>query len=121
MADWVHSQGLKFGIHIIRGIPKGVVKDNLPIANSSFRAADAADTSDNCPWNADNYGVHNTPAGQAYYDSVIGLYAGWGVDFLKVDCIADHPYKPDEIRMIAAAIRKSGRGMVLSLSPGRPT
>src|SRR5947208_9758303 len=26
--------------------------------------------------------------------------SGWGVDFLKVDCIADHPYKGDEIRLI---------------------
>jgi hypothetical protein len=32
--------------------------------------------------------------------------------------IADHPYKPAEIRMIAAAIKKSGRPIVLSLSPG---
>jgi len=118
LADWVHGQGLKFGIHIIRGIPKGVVNDNLPVANSTFHAADAADTSDTCPWNADNYGVRSTPAGQAYYDSVLGLYAKWGVDFLKVDCIADHPYKGEEIRMIAEAIRKSGRGIVLSLSPG---
>jgi alpha-galactosidase len=118
LADWVHGRGLKFGIHIIRGIPRGVVKDNLPVANSTFHAADAADTSDTCPWNADNYGIRSTPAGQAYYDSVLGLYAKWGVDFLKVDCIADHPYKGEEIRMIAEAIRKSGRPIVLSLSPG---
>lgn len=118
LADWVHAQGLKFGIHIIRGIPKGVVNDNLPVANSTFHAAEAADTSDTCPWNADNYGVRSTPAGQAYYDSVLSLYAKWGVDFLKVDCIADHPYKGEEIRMIADAIRKSGRAIVLSLSPG---
>jgi len=118
LANWVHGKGLKFGIHIVRGIPRGVVRANLPMANSQFHAAGAGDTSDTCPWDAGNYGVRDTPAGQAYYDSVIGLYAHWGVDFLKVDCIADHPYKGDEIRMIAAAIRKSGRAMVLSLSPG---
>jgi len=118
LADWLHAQGLKFGIHILRGIPKEVVRQNLPVASSGFRAADAADTTDTCPWNPDNYGVRDTPAGQAYYDSIIGLYAGWGVDFLKVDCIADHPYKADEIRMISAAIAKSGRAIVLSLSPG---
>jgi alpha-galactosidase len=118
VADWLHAQGLKFGIHIIRGIPKGVVRQNLPIANSGFRASDAADTNDTCPWNPDNYGVRDTPAGQAYYDSIISLYAGWGVDFLKVDCIADHPYKSGEIRMISTAIAKSGRPIVLSLSPG---
>jgi hypothetical protein len=118
LADWVHGLGLKFGIHIVRGIPRGVLRENLPVADSRFRAADVADTSDTCPWNADNYGVRDTPAGQAYYDSVMGLYAKWGVDFLKVDCIADHPYKADEIRMIAQAIRKSGGTIVLSLSPG---
>lgn len=118
LADWVHSQGLKFGIHIVRGIPRVAVRENLPIANSAYHAADAADTSDVCPWDTGNYGVRDNPAGQAYYDSIIGLYASWGVDFLKVDCIANHPYKGDEIRMIAAAIRKSGRPIVLSLSPG---
>jgi alpha-galactosidase len=118
LADWVHRRGLKFGIHILRGIPRGALRDNLPVAKASFHAADVADTGDTCPWDAGNYGVRNTPAGQAYYDSVIGLYARWGVDFLKVDCIADHPYKADEIRMIAIAIRKSGRAIVLSLSPG---
>jgi len=118
LAGWVHSQGLKFGIHILRGIPKGAVRDNLPVANSAFHAGEAADTGDTCPWDAGNYGLRDTPAGQAYYDSIVGLYANWGVDFLKVDCIADHPYKGDEIRMIAAAIRKSGRPIVLSLSPG---
>jgi hypothetical protein len=45
-------------------------------------------------------------------------YAGWGVDYIKVDCIASHPYKEGEIRMIHKAIAKSGRAMVLSLSPG---
>ncbi len=118
LADWVHAQGLKFGIHIVRGIPRDAVRKNLPIANSAYHAADAADTSDVCPWDEGNYGVRDNAAGQAYYDSIIGLYAKWGVDFLKVDCIASHPYKGDEIRMIAAAIRKSGRPIVLSLSPG---
>ncbi len=35
-----------------------------------------------------------------------------------VDCIASHPYKGDEIKMIHKAIARSGRAMVLSLSPG---
>ncbi|HEX3435331.1 MAG TPA: glycoside hydrolase family 27 protein [Pseudacidobacterium sp.] len=117
IGDYVHSLGLKFGIHIIRGIPKEAVTKNLPIAGSQFHAADAADTSDLCRWNPDNYGVKANAAGQAYYDSLAKLYAGWGLDFVKVDCIAQ-PYKADEIRMISAALRKSGRPIVLSLSPG---
>jgi len=118
LADYVHSLGLKFGIHMIRGIPRDAVAKNLPIADSSFHAQDAADQSDACPWNAYNWGVKNSEAGQAYYDSVIKLYSSWNVDFIKVDCIADHPYKPDEIRMIHEAIKKAGRPIVLSLSPG---
>jgi alpha-galactosidase len=119
LADYVHSLGLKFGIHILRGIPKQAVNANLPIEGSSFRAADAADTKDTCPWNPFNYGVDPAkPAGQAYYDSIARLYAQWGVDFLKVDCISSHPYKGEDIGMIREALDKTGRPIVLSLSPG---
>ncbi len=118
LADWVHAQGLKFGIHIVRGIPKDAVDRNLPIAGSSFHAADAADKTETCPWDDGNFGVVDNAAGQAYYDSMLKLYAGWGLDFLKVDCISDNPFRPTEIRQIAAAIKKTGRPIVLSLSPG---
>ena len=118
LADYVHSLGLKFGLHLVRGISRESVKKNLPIAGTAFHAADAADPSDTCPWNSDNFGVRDNAAGQAFYDSMYSLYAGWGVDFVKVDCISSHPYKGAEIRMIARAIAKSGRPMVLSLSPG---
>jgi hypothetical protein len=118
LADWVHSQGLKFGIHIVRGIPRASVERNLPIANSAFHATDAADTTDACPWDPTNWGVQNNAAGQAWYDSLLSQYASWGLDLLKVDCIAANPYKADEIRMIRRAIDKTGRPIVLSLSPG---
>ena len=119
LADYTHSLGLKFGIHILRGIPKEAVSKNLPIADSPYHASEAAIPSDTCPWNFDNFGVEpSKPAGQAYYDSIIKLYAGWGVDFIKVDCISDRPYKGDEIHSIREAIAKSGRPIVLSLSPG---
>jgi alpha-galactosidase len=119
IADYVHSLGLKFGIHILRGIPKQAVKNNLPIEGSQDRAADAADTADTCPWNPDNYGLDTAkPAAQAYYDSIARLYASWGVDFVKVDCISSRPYKGEEIRILSAALRKTKRPMVLSLSPG---
>ena len=122
LGAWVHAQGLKFGIHIVRGIPRASVQRDLPIANSSFKASDAADESDACPWDPTNWGVKDNAAGQAWYDSLITQYAAWGVDLLKVDCIGDHPYKVDEIRMIRRAIdkttAKTGRPMVLSLSPG---
>ncbi|HTU34489.1 MAG TPA: glycoside hydrolase family 27 protein [Candidatus Acidoferrum sp.] len=119
LADFVHSLGLKFGIHILQGIPRVAVERNLPIAGSPYHAADAAVTSDTCPWNSFNYGLNpSSPAAQAYYNSILQLYASWGVDFLKVDCIASRPYKGTDIRMIAAAIRKTSRSIIMSLSPG---
>jgi len=118
LSDYIHSLGLKFGIHILRGIPKEAVNKNLLIEGSSFHAADAVVASDTCPWNGGNYGVASNPAGQAYYDSIARLYASWGVDFVKVDCISSHPYKGDEIRMFSTALRKTHRPIVLSLSPG---
>ncbi len=118
LGAWVHGQRLKFGIHIVRGIPRASVERNLPIEGSKFHVLDAADTSDACPWDPTNWGVKDNAAGQAWYDSLLRQYAAWGVDLLKVDCIADHPYKVDEIRMIRRAIDKTGRPMVLSLSPG---
>jgi hypothetical protein len=117
IAEYAHGLGLKFGIHIIRGIPRDAVRRNLPIAGSGFRAADAADKSDVCAWNADNFGVKANEAGQAYYNSVARLYASWGVDFVKVDCISQ-PYKDEEIRMFSHALRVTRKPIVLSLSPG---
>ena len=118
LGDAVHENGLKFGIHIIRGIPKQAVMANTRIGTTKYRAGLAADTTDKCPWNPDNFGVKANSAGQAWYDALMKQYASWGVDYLKVDCIASHPYKEAEIQMIHKAIGRSGRAMVLSLSPG---
>lgn len=117
LAQWVHARNLKFGIHIIRGIPREAVVKDLPIAGSQFHASDAANKSDTCPWNPDNYGIKDNPAGQAYYDSIASLYSSWGVDLVKIDCISA-PYLAGEIRMFSSALRKTGRPITLSLSPG---
>jgi alpha-galactosidase len=118
LSDAVHADGLKFGIHIIRGIPRQTVVANTRIGRTNYRAAQAADIDDKCPWNPDNFGVKANAAGQAWYDALMKQYAGWGVDYIKVDCIASHPYMGAEIRMIHKAIARSGRAMTLSLSPG---
>jgi hypothetical protein len=93
------------------------VDKNLPIAGSAYHAVEAANRSDTCTWNPDNYGVKANDAGQAYYDSMAKLYASWGVDFIKVDCISS-PYMDEEIHMMSRALQRSGRPIVLSLSPG---
>jgi len=118
LADYVHGLGLKFGIHILQGIPRAAAKDNLPIADSSFHASDAANTGGTCKWNYDYYDLQHNAAGQAYYDSIAKMYADWGVDLIKVDCIAFGPYKGEEIRMLSEALKKTGRPILLSLSPG---
>lgn len=121
LADYVHSKGLDFGIHIMRGIPRQAVEKNLPIKGTNLRAQDIALTSDTCCWNPDMYGIDMKKEGaQAYYDSIFQMYADWGVDFVKVDDIS-RPYNEIqklEIEAIRKAIDKTGRKIVLSLSPG---
>jgi alpha-galactosidase len=118
LADYVHNLGLKFGIHIMRGIPRRAVKANLPVLGSKAKAADIADTSSVCPWNTDMYGLDmSKPGAQDYYDSLLKLYASWGVDFIKTDDIA-RPAHTAEIAGLHKAIVKTGRPIVLSLSPG---
>lgn len=126
IADKIHSMGLKFGIHIMRGIPRQAVHRNTRIYGTTARARDIASQFSLCPWNTDMYGVNTEKRGaEEYYDSLFKLYASWGVDFVKVDDIANTEFSPQnpysaekEIEMIRAAIDRSGRDMVLSLSPG---
>jgi alpha-galactosidase len=119
LADYVHSKGLKFGIHIMRGIPRQAVEQNTPIKGTTYHAADVADKDNHCQWNPDMWGVDTTRQGaQAYYDSIAELYASWGVDFIKADDMGSHLYQPAEIKALSLAIRKTGRPMVLSISPG---
>lgn len=122
LAEYVHNLGLKFGIHIMRGIPRQAVHQNTAILGTTARARDIAHPNSICPWNTDMYGIDCTKDGaQAYYDSLFQLYAEWEVDFVKVDDIADsrlYSTHTEEIKMISKAIERCGRPMVLSLSPG---
>lgn len=126
LADFVHGLGLKFGIHIMRGIPRWAVEQNLPVKGSAVRAADIADRVHLCTWlnQTDMFGIdHSRPGAQAYYDSIADLYASWGVDFVKADDIAQshdpsYPYHAEEIAALSRALRKTGRPIILSLSPG---
>lgn len=114
--DRCHELGLKFGIHIMRGIPRVSVERNTPIKGTVYHAQDVADTTSICKWCPQNYGVDMTrPGAQEFYDSWIGQLAEWGVDFIKADDIV--PF-PAEVEAVAKAIKKSGRPIVLSLSPG---
>ena len=129
LADYIHSLGLKFGIHIMRGIPRFAAHEHLAIKTNDGSKATAdmvANPYSVSRWNPDMYGVdYKRPYAQDYYDSIFALYAEWGVDFVKVDDICNtnmYPHNPysaeKEVEMIAKAIENSGRSMVLSLSPG---
>lgn len=126
IADYIHSLGLKFGIHIMRGIPRQAVHADLPIKDSEYTARQVAHHFSICSWNTDMYGMKNCDGAQDYYNSIIKMYADWGVDYIKCDDIAvtefrkwDNPYSADyEIEMLRNAIDSCGREIVLSLSPG---
>jgi len=121
LAVYIHQKGLRFGIHIMRGIPRRAVDANLPIEGSKYHTADIADKQSICPWNTDMYGVDTSrPGGQDYYDSIVRLYASWGVDFIKADDMFSYPTGDhnSEIAALHEAIVKIGRPIVLSLSPG---
>lgn len=120
LGDYVHAKGLKFGIHLMRGIPRQAVRENTLVKGTNFRARDIANTNSICEWNPDMFGVDMTkPGAQAYYDSVFELIASWGVDYVKVDDLS-RPYHANEkeVEAIRKAIDRTGRPMVLSLSPG---
>ncbi|WP_448630294.1 alpha-galactosidase [Cellulomonas soli] len=118
LADAVHALGLKLGVHVMRGIPRRAVDLDLPVAGTSWTARDAADTDSVCRWNPDNYGLaHDHPAAQAYLDGLVAQLAAWGIDYLKVDDMLA-PYHPEAVEAWATAIARTGRDMVLSLSPG---
>ena len=118
MGDYLHTRGLKFGLHLLRGIPRQAVSNNLPVLGTSYSAADIANTNSRCGWNTDMYGVDmSKPGAQDYYNSVFALFASWGLDYVKVDDLSS-PYHQDEIEAIRKAIDKSGRAIVFSTSPG---
>ena len=125
LADKIHALGLKFGIHIMRGIPRLAAHLHLPILGADITADMVADPSSICPWNPDMYGIRNCEAGQKYYDSLLELYASWGVDFIKCDDICATGFgsvrnydERHEVEMLHKAIQRCGRPIVLSLSPG---
>jgi alpha-galactosidase len=125
LADYIHSLGLKLGIHIMRGIPRQAVQKNLPVKDTEFHAQEVADTNSMCPWNTDMFGVRaDIKGGQAYYNSIIELYNEWGIDYIKADDMtAFSGNKADEnrlndIKMLSSAIKNHPHPIVLSLSPG---
>ncbi len=116
MVDKLHAKGLKFGVHLMRGIPKLAVEKNLPIKGTKYTAKDIYTTNGDCGWCPYMHGVDmKKPGAQEFYNSVFKQFAEWGIDFVKVD---DVTHFPAEIEGYVKAIENCGRPMVLSLSAG---
>ena len=122
LAERIHELGLRFGFHVMRGIPRQAVGKNTPVPGTPWHAQDIVDMRHVCQWNHDNWGLNQDhPGAQAWYDAQVDLFASWGIDFLKVDDM-QAPFFPKEIdaygRAIEKAERRYGRSIDLSLSPG---
>jgi hypothetical protein len=113
LADYIHNLGLKFGIHILRGIPWQASEKHLKIKGTEIDAASVAQPDKGCVWYDGMYGIDlSKPGAQEYYNSIFELYASWGVDLIKADDINE----PDLIA-ISKASRTCGRPIVLSIVP----
>jgi len=120
MADYAHSLGLKFGLHMMRGLNKWMLGHGCCIKGTETKLEEIIDWNSPCHWDDKNgwYGVKlDHPDVQKWYDSLFENFASWGVDFIKYDDIA-YPLQVIETEMIHNALEKCGRKMVLSLSPG---
>lgn len=119
LAEYVHGLGLKFGIHVMRGIPRQAVWAKSPVKGTNGITADMiADTNSKCLWMNHMYGLNmKKPGAQEYLNSILELYAEWGVDFIKVDDLS-RPYSEPEVEGYYKAIEHCSRPIVLSLSPG---
>ncbi|SFJ77986.1 glycoside hydrolase family 27 protein [Cellulomonas sp. KH9] len=119
LAAQVHALGLRFGVHVLRGVPRRAVAAALPVpGDGGWTTADVADPTSTCPWNGHMVGLdHTHPGAQDWLDGLVAQLASWGVDLVKVDDMLA-PFHADAVAAWGTAIARSGRDIVLSLSPG---
>ena len=119
LADYAHKKGLKFGVHLMRGAFRQAVEQNCKVKGTDILIKDIVDTLSICTWSNLTYGVDmSKPGSTEYYNSLINKMASWNIDFIKYDDITG---MPGELKAIVSAIRKCGRPIALSLSPGEDT
>ena len=118
LAGYVHRLGLKFGIYETAGNSDQAVSETprcwvppTPPTRSPPRRRRATTTA--AAWSTCDY---SSPGAQAYVDSVVDELAYLGVDYVKLDGITDSNVA--DIRAWSAAIRQSGRPMVLDITEG---
>ena len=117
LADRCHENGVKFGVHIMRGMPRMALERNTPIKGTDFRARDIYDPDNFCPWCKYSVATDASHPGTfAYYRSEVEyLTEELTVDFIKLDDVVEHP---DHVALFGKALDSVSRPVLLSLSPG---
>ena len=131
LAAHVHANGQKLGIYWIPGLQQPAVDANSPILGTSYHTQDIM-VVPHVPGNAFSSGQFppyhekidfTKPGAQAYVDSVVALFASWGVDFIKLDGVTPGSYDDSltinnlaEVQAWSAAIAHSGRPIWLTVS-----
>ena len=117
LADRCHENGIKFGLHMMRGLPLGAVERNTPVKDTPYHARDIYDPDGACSWC--QYWVAakaDHPGTLAFYKSEVEyLTEELEVDFIKLDDVVEHP---DHVTLFGEAVASVPRPVLLSLSPG---
>ena len=125
MIQHIHANGQKIGIYLLPGIGTDLVSANVPIYGTSYHAQDIVYQ----PFTVGNgfgYGEKidfTKPGAQEYINSIVNLYASWGIDYIKIDSVTPGSYndntaidnRPD-VAAYSKAIAQSGRKIWLTLS-----
>lgn len=119
LADLVHTRGMKFGLHVMCGVPRQAVAARCPIKGTNITCDRIISQTDPCcTWNNEMYPIDFEREGaQEYVNSLVELYTAWEVDLLKVDDLS-FPYRKAAVEAYGKAIAASPREIVFSTSPG---
>ena len=131
LVDHIHANGQKAGIYWIPGIEQPAVDGNFPILGTSYTTQQIVaiplaqgNTFAAPPPNPYHDKIDFTkPGAQEYINSIVDLFASWGIDFIKLDAVApgsdvdslaidDRP----DVEAWSKAISQSGRPIWLSIS-----
>ncbi|KAK8928861.1 Alpha-galactosidase [Platanthera zijinensis] len=131
VAQKVHDMGLKFGIHLMRGISLEAVNSNRTILDvttglpyeedgRTWLAGDIGMRDMPCGWMKNGFLSVNTDlgAGKAFLRSLYQQYADWDVDFVKLDCVFGDDLDKKQIITVSEILESLGRPILFSLSPG---
>jgi alpha-galactosidase len=116
LADYVHSQGLKFGLYVTPGISDQAVAQNTPIEGTSYTAKQIASGQRENNYNCGGMqGIDYTkPGAQAFINSWADELASWGIDYLKLDGVGS--FDIPDVQAWSTALKQTGRSIVLELS-----